>query len=352
MFKKYLLLFMLLPAFCYSQNTGSKTTVEKVTIDTLRIHPIGDSITRGKAGDTYRQYLRKRIKSEMQMEVDFVGSCPHAPDSNADWATYPAVADSLEHDLEHDGWGGFKIHEIISNTKATPPFIIEELVTNYPSDFILLMIGTNDLYFYYQIKTAHVRLDTLIKKIVNTSAAHLIVASIPPTYVESINNTFNAYNTQAKNIVDFYRLQGKKISYVDINSKMTVLDLLSDVIHPNSSGNKKIADGYFDAINEVLTGVEKDTRKSEIPSGFQLFQNYPNPFNSGTTIQFSILEPAHVSLKIYNVLGEEIMTCLSDEYTTGNYMYRLDAANLNSGLYFFRMESGSRTSVNRFLLLK
>ena len=147
MFKKFIILFIFLPAICYSYDNNSK----KTTTDTLRIHPLGDSITRGKEGDTYRHYLRTRIKEEMQVEVDFVGLCPHAPDSKADWANYPDMVDSLENDLEHDGWGGLKIHEIINsstNTQGYPHFTIEELVTDYPADIILLMIGTNDIYFY------------------------------------------------------------------------------------------------------------------------------------------------------------------------------------------------------------
>jgi len=352
MFKKYLLILMLIPALSLTLTQNAKSAIKKTNSDTLRIHPIGDSITRGKSGDDYRHYLKKRMRNEMQVEVDFVGSCPHAPDSGADWASYPAAADSLENDLEHDGWGGFKIHEIISNTKATPPFNIQGLLTKYPSDIILLMIGTNDVYSYYKIETAPARLDTLIKKIVNNTTAHLIVSTIPPVFSKLTNARIETFNATMEGMVERYKAQGSKISFIDIYSTMDSSDVSSDFVHPNSSGFKKIAEGFFQAINTYITDVETGTGKSEIPSNFRLYQNYPNPFNSDTTIEFSLKEPAHVTLKIYNMLGEELMTCLSDQYSTGNYRYRLDAANLNSGMYFFKMDAGSHTAANRFLLLK
>lgn len=352
MLKKYLLFIMLIPSLCYSGGDNSKTTLNKTNTDTLRIHPIGDSITRGKSGDTYRHYLRTRIKNELHVEVDFVGSCPHAPDVGASWANYAAAAESLENDLEHDGWGGFKIHELISNNKATPPFTIEKLLGKYPSDIVLLMIGTNDIYSYYNIDTAPARLDTLVKKIVNNTTAHLVVATIPPVFSKITNGRIETYNATMEDMVNRYNALGKKISYVDIYNTMDSSHVSSDFVHPNSSGFKKIGDGFFQAINNYVTSVKFDERKSEIPRSFELFQNYPNPFNAETIIKFSLQEPAHVTLKIINILGEEIMTCLSNEYKTGDYVYRLNAANLSSGLYFFRMEAGHQTAVNRFLLLK
>jgi lysophospholipase L1-like esterase len=355
MAKKWLILLCLLPVLGFSQVPGANKALRKAKTDTLRLHPIGDSITRGKSGDTYRHYLRKRIMQEMGVAVDFVGSCPHAPDSNAGWADYPAIADSLGQDLEHDGWGGLKIHEITNaanNTQGYPNFTIEELLKNYSSDFILLMIGTNDLYFYYQANTAWIRLDTLIQKIVNNTNSHLTVSSIPPTYLEMTNARIRSYNTAAQQIVNAYRAQGKKVSFVDVNSRMTLLDLLSDVVHPNSQGNKKIADCYFEGIQKVLTGVESDQLDTQTPTGFHLEQNYPNPFNSGTSIRFSLHEMAFVTLKVYDLLGREIRTCLSEVKQPGQFSYRFDAGDLASGIYVYRMNAGRSSVARNFLLVR
>jgi lysophospholipase L1-like esterase len=354
MLKKILIMAIILPVLCCAIDNFD-TGAEKTVSDTLRIHPIGDSITRGKDGNTYRQYLRKKIINEMGLEMDFVGSCPHAPDSKANWADYPATADSLGHDLEHDGWGGLKIHQIINsagNTQGYPTFTIEELVTEYPSDIILLMIGTNDIYFDYEVATAPARLDTLIRKILNNSSSHLIVSSIPPTNQTAINDRINAYNANAEAIVNYYRSQGKNISFIDINSTMGISDLLSDYVHPNSEGNKKIAAGFFTAIDSSLTGFEDKNRKTEVPRELRLFQNYPNPFNSNTTIRFSVSEAGFVSLKIFDILGNEIRTCISDDLNPGDFRYNFDGDDLSSGQYFYQVIAGGLAATRKFLLLK
>ncbi|MCB0283649.1 MAG: T9SS type A sorting domain-containing protein [Calditrichaeota bacterium] len=352
MLKEIYFLLLILPFMCSAYINPGKIT--KITAsDTLKIHPIGDSITRGKEGDTYRQYLRKKIINDMQMEVDFVGSCPHAPDSKANWADYPAAADSLDHDLEHDGWGGLKIHQIINsagNTQGYPAFTIEDLLTEYPSDIILLIIGTNDIYFDYEVKSAPAKLDTLVRKILSNTSAHLIVSSIPPTNQTAINDRINYYNTSVEATVTYYKSQGKNISYIDINSTMSSSDLLSDYVHPNSEGNKKIADGFFKEIDSAVTAI--DTRKTMTPMEFELQQNYPNPFNSSTIIRFSIPKAVYVTLKIYDILGEEIRTCISENLNSGSFKFHFDGNDLSSGQYFYHIIAGDYAATKRLVLLK
>jgi len=355
MFKTVLFILLLIPAICFSFDLKQNKSLQKTREDTLRIHPLGDSITRGKAGDTYRHYLKTRIENQLQIPVDSVGSCPHAPDSYAIWANYPAMVDSLNNDLEHEGWGGLKIHQIINsqnNTQGYPEFTIEDLVTDYPSDIILLMIGTNDIYFNYMVTTVPTRLNALISKILNNSTAYLIVASIPPTSPGAINDKINTYNSQVDSIVDIYKSQGKSISFVDPNSTMSTLDLLSDLVHPNSEGNRKIADCFFEGIDSVLTGLNVEIKKTEIPSTFKLYQNYPNPFNSSTKIKFYLPKTSFVNLKIFNIIGEEMISCINKEIKSGDYEYIFETGNLPSGIYFYKITAGYFSAVKRFLLIK
>jgi len=251
MLNKLKIVFILIPIFLYSCENDSSQDMSNIKDTVLRIHPIGNSITRGKDGDTYRHYLKSKIEKEQQMKVDFVGSCPHAPDSKANWADYPAMVDSLNNDLEHDGWGGLKIHQIINsqnNTQGYPEFTIEGLLKIFPSDIILLMIGTNDIYFNYEVPTAPERFDLLVNKILNNTEAHLIVSNIPPTVAGEINDRISAYNAKVDSIVNIYQSEGKKITFVNINGSMGEQDLLSDKVHLNQSGNKKVADGFYEAI--------------------------------------------------------------------------------------------------------
>ncbi len=88
------------------------------------------------------------------------------------------------------------------------------------------------------------------------------------------------------------------------------------------------------------------------PSVYSLEQNYPNPFNPSTTIKFSLPEAANVSLKVFNVLGQEIKTLVSGIKPAGEHSITFDAKELNSGLYFYKLETGSFNSVRKMLLTK
>ena len=102
-----------------------------------------------------------------------------------------------------------------------------------------------------------------------------------------------------------------------------------------------------------VTAVENS---SIAPQIFALSQNYPNPFNPSTKIQYSLSKPAWVSLKIYNVLGIEIVTLVNSRQGAGSYTVTFNSnegtQNLSSGVYFYRLESGSFVSTKKLILLK
>jgi len=81
-------------------------------------------------------------------------------------------------------------------------------------------------------------------------------------------------------------------------------------------------------------------------------QNYPNPFNPTTTISFSITKNSFVKLKVFDITGKEIKTLVNDYRQAGNYNVTFDAANLPSGVYYYRLSAGQNTSVKRMALLK
>ena len=83
-----------------------------------------------------------------------------------------------------------------------------------------------------------------------------------------------------------------------------------------------------------------------------LSQNYPNPFNPNTTIKFTLPEPGFVTLKVYNLLGEEVITLVSEELNSGHYKYIWNASGLSSGIYFYRLQAGNFVNTKKTLLLK
>ncbi len=99
-----------------------------------------------------------------------------------------------------------------------------------------------------------------------------------------------------------------------------------------------------------VTGVED--KNNEIPSKFTLEQNYPNPFNPSTTIIYSIPNLEFVTLKVFDVLGNEVATLVNEEKTVGSYEVEFNAANLSSGIYFYKLQTGSFVETKKMLLLK
>jgi PKD repeat protein len=100
----------------------------------------------------------------------------------------------------------------------------------------------------------------------------------------------------------------------------------------------------------IVTGLEEN--KTNISLEYTLNQNYPNPFNPTTTLEFSIPKTEFVSLKIYNLLGQEVATLVSDKLTPGDYTYTWDASGFASGVYFFKLNSTNFSQIRKMILLR
>jgi hypothetical protein len=88
------------------------------------------------------------------------------------------------------------------------------------------------------------------------------------------------------------------------------------------------------------------------PTEFKLTQNYPNPFNPSTTIEFELPTSAFVTLKVYNLLGEEIATLVSEQRTAGIHKLNWDARGLASGVYLYRLEAGDNVQSKKLILMR
>jgi hypothetical protein len=102
-------------------------------------------------------------------------------------------------------------------------------------------------------------------------------------------------------------------------------------------------------LNFIFSDVQSETK---IPDGYVLYQNYPNPFNPITNINFSIASESFVLLKVYDILGKELATLVSDNLKVGNYKVTFDGAKFTSGVYFYRLQAGEFSNVRKMIFIK
>ena len=116
------------------------------------------------------------------------------------------------------------------------------------------------------------------------------------------------------------------------------------------NGSTDIISGFLADYNLIITDV-KD-KESLIPEVYRLNQNYPNPFNPSTKIKFSIPELSYVTIKIFDILGNEIETLINNEKPSGSYELTWNAGNLPSGIYFYQLKAGEFVETKKMILLK
>jgi hypothetical protein len=103
-------------------------------------------------------------------------------------------------------------------------------------------------------------------------------------------------------------------------------------------------------IFQTITSVKQVS--NSIPKICALSQNYPNPFNPATQIEYSIPQNGFVTLKVYNVLGQEVSTLFSGMQTPGSYKATFDGSSLASGVYLYRLEAGKSSVTKKMILMK
>lgn len=159
---------------------------------------------------------------------------------------------------------------------------------------------------------------------------------------------FNNSNAENKTITkvseDVYTYEYTD-DYFDINTG-TVLDY-----HGHSLTTESKEEWFVRIkLNNVTTGVEQTG--IQIPADYSLSQNYPNPFNPLTMISYQLPINSNVSLKVYNILGQDIATLVNEQQSAGTYSVSFDASAYSSGIYYFKLSSGSFNQVRKMVLMK
>ena len=141
----------------------------------------------------------------------------------------------------------------------------------------------------------------------------------------------------------------------------------------NGGGNSSSPRQYFFINNIGLTGTNSsyyyrlkqidndgkfkysgivEINAGSIPTRFELDQNYPNPFNPATAIRYQLPANSFVTLKVYDVLGNEVKTLVNQNQNAGHYQITFEAKNLASGLYFYQLKAGDNNLIKKMILMK
>jgi predicted GH43/DUF377 family glycosyl hydrolase len=108
----------------------------------------------------------------------------------------------------------------------------------------------------------------------------------------------------------------------------------------------------FDSLQKYIVLSVDNNDYALMPRDILLSQNYPNPFNPSTTIEFTLPKSEFVELKVFNILGKEVSTLVSNKLNQGNHIYQFDGKNLASGVYYYQLISGDYREVKKMILLR
>ncbi len=133
-------------------------------------------------------------------------------------------------------------------------------------------------------------------------------------------------------------------SHLDMNISAGVNYFYKIQVFDESNNHSMSPEG-----SALITSVENNLGT---PNDFALEQNYPNPFNPSTTIKFALPNESDVSLKVYDIIGNEVAVLVDENMGSGFYEVNFNASNLASGIYFYRLNAGDYTTLKKMILIK
>jgi hypothetical protein len=178
------------------------------------------------------------------------------------------------------------------------------------------------------------------------------VNSIPGTYdttdiILLTRDSVNLFGRSRRHWV--FGISGRR-PITDASEGYDIVDSIGITALSLPNGYEVLQSALIDGRLYQTTGLRDGAK--EVPTGYSLFQNYPNPFNPSTRISFSLPSKSFVSLKVFDVLGREEATVVSEELAAGTYTRQWNASSLPSGIYFYHLQAGSFSETKKCILLK
>ena len=165
-------------------------------------------------------------------------------------------------------------------------------------------------------------------------------------------NVFPIKNRQS--VFEIFLSFNKKLQYNESSGKIRAdfIYMIDPIPGLSSFGQNSLSNSngiYYDSLVLYTTPVQED---KTIIYDYSLSQNYPNPFNPNTKITYSVANLSNVILKVYDILGREVVTLVNEEKPVGKYEANFNASNFASGVYFYQIKAGDFVQSQKMILLK
>jgi len=243
-----------------------------------------------------------------------------------------------------------------------------------PGKYILKAVPTNNYratYFKYDgTQTLNWRnADSVMVDSLNVvNNINFVVRSLSDTGLGVIAGVIKNNNNQLSPGVFVYAMDSRNqiftFAVTDKNGKFVMdgitpgkYNIVTDMVDYQSSVQNLTVD-YNNSISHTLaisispSGVTDVAASENIPTGYNLLQNYPNPFNPSTVISFEVVKNGLVSLKVFDVLGNEVRTLVNEVKSPGKYNVNFNASHLSSGVYYYQIKAGEFTATKKLVLMK
>ena len=168
-------------------------------------------------------------------------------------------------------------------------------------------------------------------------------------------------NMPVKEAIVYAEREGQYYGYgvTDSKGKYTIksiptgdyIIIAHKIAHQSDSRLVNINENGMTDLNFVMNRKNNNITLTA-PADYNLSQNYPNPFNPSTTINYSLPLSGHVSLKIYNSIGQEVASPVNEFQAAGNYNISFNASNLSSGVYYYKLTSNTYHDTKKMILIK
>ncbi len=255
-------------------------------------------------------------------------------------------------------------HVQLSSDSLFATFVVND--STVKSDSLVVNSLLNDTKYFWRVKSQNAAGSSnyssafSFKTLVALPASPLLVSPLSGSTITndslklvwySVPGAVN-YKVQIAKNNTFSPVWLEKSALTDTSSIITNYDSTATYywrVYASNAAGSSLASSVWN-FNSMIVGVNEPG--NQIPNSYALLQNFPNPFNPSTVIRYDLPKEGLVTLKVYDMLGKEVITLVNESKPAGQYSIKFDASALTSGVYIYRIQANDFVSVKKLILLK